>query len=291
VKIGLQIFSFTFPSAPASIRSITRDAVQYADANGFYSLWVMDHFFQMEFAGGAEREMLEGYTTLGYFAGLTERVKLGTLVTGVIYRHPGLLAKTVTTLDVLSGGRAYLGIGAAWYEREARGLGVPYPPTAERFERLEEALQIVLQMWSGEVKPYSGQHYQLAETLNQPPALSQPHPPIMIGGGGEKKTLRMVAEYADACNLFMQMGPEAMAQKLDVLKAHCDEIGRPYEAIEKTALGSITPGQQSAAELVALCRQMAGVGFTHLIFNMPNVHDPNALKLIAEEVIPEVAGL
>jgi hypothetical protein len=195
VNIGIQIFSFTFPGAPASIRSITRDAVQYADANGFYSLWVMDHFFQMEFAGGAEREMLEGYTTLGYFAGLTERVKLGTLVTGVIYRHPGLLAKTVTTLDVLSGGRAYLGIGAAWYEREARALGVPYPPTAERFERLEEALQIVLQMWSGEVKPYSGQHYQLAETLNQPPALSAwwlntPMPAISSCRWGRKRWRR-----------------------------------------------------------------------------------------------------
>ncbi len=291
MKIGLQVFSFSFPGAPASIRSVTRDAAQYADANGFYSLWVMDHFFQMEFAGGAEAEMLEAYTTLGYFAGLTENVKLGALVTGVIYRYPGLLAKTVTTLDVLSGGRAYLGIGAAWYEREARALGVPYPPTAERFERLEEALQIVLQMWSGEVKPYSGKHYQLAETLNHPPALSQPHPPIMIGGTGEKKTLRMVAEYANACNLFAQLGPEVLAQKLDVLKAHCDAIGRPYEDIEKTALGSVTPGKQSAAEIVAQCKQMAGLGFTHLIFNMPNVYEPAALKLLAEEVIPEVAAL
>ena len=290
MQIGLQVFSFTFPGAPDSIRSITRDAAQYADANGFHSLWVMDHFFQMEFAGGAEREMLESYTTLGYFAGLTERVKLGALVTGVIYRYPGLLAKTVTTLDVLSGGRAYLGLGAAWYEREAHALGVPYPPTSERFERMEEALQIVLQMWSGDAKPYNGQHYQLAETLNQPPAISQPHPPIMIGGGGEKKTLRMVAEYADACNLFMQMGPETLAQKLDTLKAHCDAIGRPYEAIEKTALGSVAPDQTSA-ELVAKCRQMAGLGFTHLIFNMPNLYDPNALKRIAEEIIPEVAHL
>jgi F420-dependent oxidoreductase-like protein len=177
-----------------------------ADEAGFASLWVMDHFFQIRYVGATEEPMLEGYSALSYLAGVTGRVKLGTLVSGVIYRHPGILIKTATTLDVISGGRAYLGIGAGWFEREARGLGVPFPSTKERFERLEETLQIAKQMWSGEVAPYRGAHYRLQETLNSPQALSRPHPPIMIGGMGEKKTLRLVAQYANACNLFTYGG-------------------------------------------------------------------------------------
>ncbi|MFN8379592.1 MAG: LLM class F420-dependent oxidoreductase [Anaerolineae bacterium] len=290
MKLGLQLPSFTFPGGPDHIAPTIRDIATYADTHGFYSLWVMDHWFQMEYLGGAEAEMLEGYSTLSYLAALTEHVKLGTLVTGVIYRYPGLLVKTATTLDVLSGGRAYFGVGAAWYEREARGLGVPYPPTAERFERLEETLQIALQMWSGEVKPYHGQHYHLEEAMNHPNAIRQPHPPIMVGGMGEQKTLRLVAQYADACNLFMRAGVDTLSQKLDALKAHCDAVGRPYEAIEKTALGTIVPGKQSAAEIVDLCRSVASLGFTHAIFNMPNVYEPGALRLVAEQVIPEVAA-
>ena len=210
-----------------------------ADQAGFASIWVMDHFFQIGVVGPAEDPMLESYSTLSYLAAVTKQARLGTMVTGVIYRHPGLLLKQVTTLDVLSGGRAYLGIGAAWYEREALGLGVGFPPLKERFERLEEALQIAHQMWSGKVAEYQGKHYQLAETLNRPSPLSQPHPPILIGGMGEKKTLRLVAQYADACNLFAHAGAETIRQKLDVLRQHCADVGRNYADIEKTSLGTV----------------------------------------------------
>src|SRR5262245_23286180 len=206
MRIGLQIPSFTWPGSPGSIRATLAEVARTAEEAGFHSVWVMDHFFQIPIVGPVEQEMLEGYATLSYLAGLTERVRLGTLVTGVTYRHPGVLAKTVTTLDVLSGGRAYCGIGAAWFDREHHGLGVPFPPLRERFERLDETLRILLQFWSGEVGRFEGRHYQLAETRNVPPALSQPHPPILIGGMGEKKTLRLVAQYADACNLFTFLG-------------------------------------------------------------------------------------
>jgi F420-dependent oxidoreductase-like protein len=196
----------------------------------------MDHYFQMEFNGGAEAAMLECYTTLGYLAARTSSVRLGVLVTGTTYRHPGLLAKIATTLDILSGGRATLGIGAAWYEREHQGLGVPFPPLAERFERLEETLRVCLQMWDQDDNgPFEGKHYRLAETRCTPPPVSAPHPEIMIGGGGERKTLRLVARYGDACNLFGSSQAE-VAHKLDVLRGHCDEAGRDYSHIRKTML-------------------------------------------------------
>src|SRR3712207_2837972 len=206
MRIGLQIPSFTWPEGTGEIGPKLAHIGKTADEAGFASLWGMDHFFQIRGVGSVEEPMLESYSALSYLAGVTERAKLGTLVTGVIYRYPGILVKTATTLDVLSGGRAYLGIGAGWNEREALGLGVPFPSTNERFERLEEALQIAHQMWSGEVAPYHGKHYHLEETLNSPQALSNPHPPVMIGGMGEKKTLRLVAKYADACNLFAYGG-------------------------------------------------------------------------------------
>jgi F420-dependent oxidoreductase-like protein len=237
--------------------------------------------------------MLEGYSALSYLAGVTKRARLGTLVTGVIYRHPGLLVKTVTTLDVLSGGRAYLGIGVAWNEQESRGLGVPFPPLKERFEKLEEALQIAHQMWADDRAPYNGKHYQLADPLNHPQALSKPHPPIMIGGGGEQKTLRLVAQYADACNLFARMGPDVLRQKLDVLRGHCEAVGRPYDAIERTALNTvrIAPGGDSAASVIAQCRGLAELGFQHVIFNMPNIHELAPLETFGREIIPAVAEL
>jgi len=236
--------------------------------------------------------MLEAYSALSYLAGVTTRARLGAMVTGVIYRYPGILVKTVSTLDVLSGGRAYLGIGAGWYEREARGLGVPFPPLKQRFEQLEEALQIAKQMWAGTVAPYAGTHYQLAETLNSPQPLTKPHPPILIGGAGEKKTLRLVAQYADACNLFAFGGPQAIRQKLDVLKRHCDEVGRPYDAIERTALGmvNLAPGAMTPADLIVTCRALADVGIQHFIFSLPNVHEITPLEVIGREVIPAVAA-
>jgi F420-dependent oxidoreductase-like protein len=182
MKIGLQIPRFTWPGGASVIPERLQEIAEKAEDAGFHSLWVMDHFFQIPGVGEVEEPMLEGYTTLGYLAGVTTRLRLGTLVSGVIYRYPGLLVKEVTTLDVISGGRAYFGIGAAWFEREARGLGVPFPPVAERFERLEEALQITQQMWSDEDGPYEGEHFKLEATLCQPAPLTKPHPPIIIGG-------------------------------------------------------------------------------------------------------------
>jgi F420-dependent oxidoreductase-like protein len=290
VKIGLQIPSFTWPGGDAEIGKRLAEIGQTADDAGFTSLWVMDHLFQIQFVGPAEHPMLEGYSALSFLAGVTKRVTLGTLVTAVIYRYPGVLAKTVTTLDVLSGGRAWLGIGAGWFEREAKGLGLPFPPLKDRFEQLEETLQIVQQMWSGTVAPYTGKHYQLAETLNQPQPVRKPHPPIMIGGTGEQKTLRMVAQYADACNLFDRLGAEALTQKLDVLKGHCERLGRPYEQIEITTLGTaqLGSGGQSAAEIIEHCRTLADLGVHHAIFNMPNVSELTPLKIFKDEIIPAV---
>lgn len=297
MKIGLQVPNFTWPGGPAGISKKLAEIAIAADEAGFASLWVMDHFFQIggrnpqSGLGPAEDEMLEGYSVLSYLAGFTKNVKLGTMVTGVIYRHPGILVKTVTTLDVLSGGRTYLGIGAAWNERESLGLGVPFPPVAERFERLEEALQIVQQMWSGERAPYHGKHYQLAETLNSPQPLSRPHPPILVGGSGEKKTLRLVAQYADACNLFAGTDVEIVRHKLDVLKQHCERLGRDYTTIEKTTLGTawLASGHMSPTDVVAQCRLLSGIGVQHAIFNMPNVHEIAPLKTFGKEIIPAVA--
>jgi F420-dependent oxidoreductase-like protein len=299
MKIGLQIPNFTWPSGPADIHKTLAQIAHTADDAGFASLWVMDHFFQIgglerrSSLGPAEDEMLEAYTTLGYLAGLTKKATLGALVTGVIYRHPGLLVKTVTTLDVLSGGRAYFGIGAAWNERESRGLGVPFPPIKERFERLEETLQIASQMWSPNNGPYGGKYFQLAETLCSPQPIRKPHPPIMIGGMGEKKTLRLVAQYGDACNLFAGMGSDAVRTKLDVLKRHCEKLGRDYNEIEKTILGTahLASGKQSAKDVIEECRGLAALGIRHAIFNMPNVHEIAPLEIFAKEIIPAAEAL
>ncbi len=290
MKIGLQIPNFTWPGGPAQISGKLAQIARAADEAAFYSLWVMDHFFQISMVGPAENDMLEGYTALGYLAALTNRVKLGTLVTGVIYRYPGILVKTATTLDALSGGRAYFGIGAAWNEREARGLGTPFPPISVRFELLEEALQIAKQMWSADNGPYRGKHYQLEETLCSPQPLSRPHPPILIGGSGEKKTLRLVAQYADACNLFG--APETVSAKLAVLKRHCDTLGRDYDAIEKTSLSTVDlqPGKMNATEVIARCKAFAAAGVQHAIFNMPNVHEIRPLEIFGREIIPAVSG-
>jgi F420-dependent oxidoreductase-like protein len=291
MRIGLQIPRFTWQGAPGSIGPKFAEIGRTADKAGFASIWVMDHFFQIGVVGEAEEPMLEGYSALSYLAGVTEQAKLGTLVTGVQYRHPGILMKTVTTLDVLSGGRAYLGIGAGWYERESKGLGVPFPTTSERFERLEEALQIARQMWSMEVSSYEGPHYHLSETLNNPPAISSPHPPVMIGGMGERKTLRLVAQYADACNLFTYGGAQQIRHKLAVLMGHCEDVGRDYDEIEKTGLGTVQLGPEgmSSVEVVEVCREMSEAGIEHLIFNMPNVHEIGPLETFGREIIPTVA--
>src|SRR6202034_1581145 len=233
MRLDLHVPRLTWPGGPASIGPPLTSLHQTAEGLGVHTLSVMDHWFQMDMLWPAEEPMLEGYTTLGFVAAKTETLRVRLLVGGVTYRHPGLLAKTITTLDVLSGGRAELGLGAAWYEREHRGLGVPFPPISERFERLEEALQICQQMWSDDNGPYEGTHYQLAETLCSPPPLSSPRPRILIGGGGEGKTLRLVALYADACNINGL--PEVISHKISVLHKHCENVGRDPGEIEVTA--------------------------------------------------------
>jgi len=290
VKIGLQIPDFTWPGGPVRLGADLAGVARTADAAGFEFISVMDHFFQIAAVGPAEREMLEAYTTLGYLAGVTSRAKLVTLVTGAVYRHPGILAKIVTTLDVLSGGRAWLGIGAAWNEAESRGLGVPFPPVAERFERLEETLQICLQMWRGDETPYEGRHYQLERPLNSPQALSRPHPPIMIGGGGERKTLRFVARYAQACNLFPT--PD-LAHKLDVLRGHCEAEGRDYDEIVKTCYFVFDVGEkgEKAGQVVDRLAGLAQMGFQAAIGAVARVWEVTPLEVIGSEVIPAVADL
>jgi F420-dependent oxidoreductase-like protein len=290
MKIGLQIPSFTWPGGPAKIAQTLTGIARSAEDAGFYSVWLMDHFFQISMVGPPDFDMLEGYNGLGYLAAVTKKVKLGTMVTGVIYRYPGILIKTVTTLDVLSGGRAYLGIGAAWNEAEARGLGTPFPPIGVRFEQLEETLQIAKQMWSSNNGPYQGKHNQLLETLCVPQPLSRPHPPILIAGGGEKKTLRLVAQYADACNLY---GPlETVRAKLAILKEHCIALGRDYASIEKTTLGTVelAPGRMNASQVLAQCKALAELGVHHAIFNMPNVHEIKPLEVFGKEIIPAAAA-
>jgi F420-dependent oxidoreductase-like protein len=290
VQIGLQIPDFTWPGGPGRLGAELVTVARTADDAGFGFIAVMDHFFQIGMAGPPENEMLEAYTTLGYLAACTSRARLLTLVTGAVYRYPGVLAKTVTTLDVLSGGRAWLGIGAAWNEEESRGLGIPFPPVAERFERLEESLQICLQMWSGDESPYRGTHYQLERPLNYPKALSVPHPPIMIGGSGERKTLRLVARYAQACNLFP--GPD-LARKLDVLRAHCDAEGRDYDEIEKTCYFIFDVGEkgEKAAEITDQLGKLAEMGFQAAIGAVANVWDITPLEVIGSKIIPAVAAL
>ncbi len=289
MRLGLQIPDFTWPGGPRELGATLRRVARDAEAAGMDSLWVMDHFFQIEFVGPPENDMLEGWSTLAHLAAVTERITLGTMVTGVTYRHPGVLVKTATTLDVLSDGRAWFGIGAAWNEDEHVGLGVPYPPLAERFERLEETLRIAHQMWRGDESPYRGTHYTLERPLNSPQALSDPHPRVLVGGTGEKKTLRMVAEYADACNIF-EMGPDGVAAKLAVLREHCDRLGRDYADIERTTLGVLSlsrtgsDGTLTVDQAVERYAAYAAVGVDQAIVSMPRVDDPASWELVPELV-------
>jgi F420-dependent oxidoreductase-like protein len=283
MRLGLHYWNYSTPSDAARMADTLAETARVAEQAGFSTFTVMDHWFQMEHAGSAAEPMLEAYTTLGYVAGLTERMTLGVLVTGVMYRHPGLLAKIVTTLDVLSGGRARLGIGASWYEREQRGLGVPVVPVAERFERLEETLQICLQMWSDDDGPYQGRHYQLAETLCVPAPISRPHPPILVGGGGEKKTLLLAARYGDACNLFGS-SPDDVAHKLDVLRSHCGDEGRDYDRITKTVL-AVRPVLADVEGFLAAATEYAALGVTELEV-MADRHPVEFATEVAERVLP-----
>jgi|HubBroStandDraft_1064217.scaffolds.fasta_scaffold110633_2 F420-dependent oxidoreductase-like protein len=289
MKLGVHVADFTFPGGPAQLGpDLKRIAVAAEDA-GFAKLSVMDHVWQIGVVGPPDHEMLEAYTALGYLAACTSRIELLAWVTAVVYREPGLLAKCVTSLDVVSGGRAWLGIGAAWNEEESRGLGLPFPPTAERFERLEEALQICLQMWSGSEEPYEGKHYTLERTLNSPQSLQRPHPPILIGGSGEKKTLRMVAQYAQACNLWG--GPE-LERKLDILRGHCEALGRDYDEIQKTVMFPLDPGKdgENVDSMLEQLQGLAALGISHAHGRVANVSEITPLEILGERVIPVAAG-
>ena len=295
MELGVHLVSFALPGGPESIGPTLAATARAAEEAGVDNLSFMDHYLQLEFLGRAEEPMLEGYTALGFLAAHTTAVQLQLLMTGVTYRHPGLLAKIVSTLDVLSGGRAALGIGAAWYEREHRALGVPFPPLAERFERLEETLQVVRQMWGDDDGPFDGKHYQLAETICSPQPLQRPRPPIMVGGGGERKTLRLVAKYADACNVFAAAGagPDEVAHKLAVLREWCEREGRAYDEIRKTVLYNGPVGQDAAggAAFVEEMRALADVG-VDAVHVMPLDGDPvGFVRSLGEQVVPALSPL
>ena len=299
MKVGLQISSFTWPGGDAQLGETLARIVRTADDAGFDSIWVMDHFFQIGSVGKPEEPMLEGMTALGYMAAHTSRARLGLMVGGIHYRQAGLWLKAVTTLDVLSGGRAWFGIGAAWNEQESRALGFPMPPLRSRFEMLEETLQVVRAGWQGErgsEGPVPGDHYAAQHVLNSPQALSRPHPPILVGGGGERRTLRLVAQYADACNVF-GTDNDRLQHKFDVLRRHCEAVGRDYDSIEKTLLTqvSITPdggrGALSPDRLVERLGRTTEVGAQHVIFSLRNVHELEPIELIGREVIPQLRDL
>jgi F420-dependent oxidoreductase-like protein len=289
MKIGLQIPDFTWPGGAPEIGPTLARIASTADGAGFSYIALMDHFFQIRSVGDPEREMLEAYTALGFLAAHTERAKLLTLVTGAIYRYPGVLAKIVTTLDVLSGGRAVLGIGAGWNEEESRGLGIPFPPLKERFEHLEDSIEVCLRMWSDDESPYHGHIAHLERPLNSPQALTKPHPPIMIGGGGEKKTLRYVAKYAQMCNLFP--GPD-VEHKLRVLREHCEREGRDYDEIEKTVYYIFDTGTDGdrVDTIVSELKGLADLGVDTAIGAVRDVHTITPLEIIGRDVIPAVAG-
>ncbi|MGB8197401.1 MAG: LLM class F420-dependent oxidoreductase [Acidimicrobiales bacterium] len=288
MNLDLHVPRFTWPGGPAAIGPTLTTLALTAEALGVRTLSVMDHWFQMEAFWPADEPMLEGYTTLSFVAAKTERLRVRLLVGGVTYRHPGLLAKTITTLDVLSGGRAELGLGAAWYEREHLGLGVPFPPVAERFERLEETLQICLQMWSDDNGPFHGTHYELAETLCSPEPVSAPRPRILIGGSGEKKTLRLVAQYADACNIFGDAS--VIAQKLDVLRRHCDTLGRNFDDIEVTTLVNVEK-DMSHDDILATVESLAEVGVHTVVARSSHREPSKVLEDTWGRVIPELSGM
>jgi F420-dependent oxidoreductase-like protein len=287
--LGVHCSNLSWPGGAEALGPTLAGVARAADEGGFTTLTMMDHYFQMETLGGPPEPMLEGYTSLGFLAGQTSRLELGLLVTGVTYRHPGLLAKIVTTLDVLSGGRAMFGIGAAWYEREHRGLGVPYPSTRERFERLDETLRIVKQAWNGG-GTFNGQHYRLEELTVVPQPIQPGGPRVLIGGSGERKTLRLVAEHADACNLFGAT-PEEIRHKLEVLRGHCDDVGRDYGEIAKTITASRTRPLDDVDAWLASMQQMADEGIEQ-VWVGPDPTDPVGwTERMAEQLLPRLSEI
>jgi F420-dependent oxidoreductase-like protein len=289
VKIGLQISSFTWPGGDAAIGPTLARITETADTVGFDSLWVMDHFYQIRGVGQPEEPMLEGWSALAFMAAHSKKATLGLMVGGVHYRAAGMWAKAATTLDVLSGGRAIFGIGAAWNEEESHGLGFPMPALGVRFEMLEETLQICLAMWQGErgsEAAFDGAHYQATRLLNSPQAISKPHPRILIGGGGEQKTLRLVAKYADGCNIFG--GPNQLTHKFAVLRERCAEVGRPFEEIERTNLQTVDLSKDSVAQVVERFGTLAEVGVQHVIFSLRGISDVRTLETIGRDLLPQL---
>ena len=289
MKLGLQVNSFTWPGGGAAIGPTLARVTRAADDAGFDSIWVMDHFFQIRGLGPPEAPMLEGMTALGFMAANSERARLGLMVGGIHYRQPGLWIKATTTLDVLSGGRAWFGIGAAWNEEESRALGFPMPPLGERFEWLEDTLQMAHAMWeggSGSGERFEGRHVEATRLLNSPQAQSRPRIPIMVGGGGERKTLRLVAQYADACNVFG--GPERIAHKYAVLREHCERLGRPYEEVERSVLASVDLERESPDQVVERFGALGEAGAQHVIFSVRGVSDTTKLERIGAEILPQL---
>jgi F420-dependent oxidoreductase-like protein len=295
VELGLQLPSFTYPGGEAELRPRLAEIAHAAEDAGFRSLWVMDHLFQLPEDtgwGGPEEPMLEAYATLGFLAAVTSHIRLGALVGCAVFREPALLVKAATTVDVLSGGRLTFGLGAGWYEREALGLGMRWPDRRERFARLEETLRVAHHLWSDDRLPYDGRFARLAEPILRPLPISRPHPPIMVGGNGESRTLRLVAQYADACN-FLVLTADEVRHKVDVLRAHCDAIGRDVGQIEITNLVEVDlrAGRMTSADVLAEARSQAEAGVEHLIVNMPDVWDLRYIEQIGREIIPELHAL
>ena len=292
MQLGLHLSSFTYGVDTTQFTTKLDEIATGAEAAGFTRLSVMDHYFQIRGVGPVENEMFEAYGILGYLAARTSRIRLGVLTTGITYRQPGFLAKQITGLDVLSGGRAWAGVGAAWFEREHHGLGFPFPPLKERFERLEETIQILRQMWSDNNGPFQGKHYQLAETLCSPQPIQRPGPPLLIAGSGERKTLRLVARYADFCNIGGD-NPENVERRLGILAEHCEAEGRDYNAIEKTIVTRYDPGAQgeNANELVDRLGRFAAVGVQTALGSLVSVENPGVMDAMATKVIPQVADL
>jgi F420-dependent oxidoreductase-like protein len=301
MRFGLQIFSFTWPGGPDAIGPNLARAVRTADEVGFDSIWVMDHFWQIGGPGSELQPMLEGWTTLGFMAANSQRARLGLMVGGVHYRNPGLWVKAATTLDVLSGGRAWLGIGAGWNQAESEGLGFPFPPLGERFDQLEDTLRIAHGMWHGErgtEEDFKGRLFQAGRLLNVPQSISRPRVPIMIGGGGEKRTLRLVAQYADASNMFG--GPEQLVPKYAVLAEHCAAVGRDFGEIERTNLQGIALSDRGAAwgrqrespdQLVERFGRLAEAGVQHVILSVGDADDAAALEALGRDVLPQLRGV
>ncbi len=292
MRFGLQINQFTWPGGAAAIGPTLARVGRAADDAGFDSIWVMDHFFQIRGLGPPEAPMLEGQTALGFLAAHTEKARLGLMVGGVHYRAPALWIKATTTLDVLSGGRAWFGIGAAWNEHESKGLGFTFPRLGERFELLEDTLRMAREMWSGGSgtgESFEGTRTTATHLINSPQSITRPRVPILVGGGGERKTLRLVAQYADACNIFGR-SPEFVRDKLAVLHEHCDRLGRPYEEIERTVLTSIDVEKDSTDAIVARFGELGEAGAQHLIFSLRSVADTSRLERIGADILPQLRG-